>query len=272
MPEVHGGVQGGLAAQRGQEGIRFFLLDDLANHRRRDGLDVGPVRELRIRHDGGRIRIHQDHLEALLAQRLARLRPRVIEFTTLADHNRPRSNQQNLVQALVLRHACPKLPFYCQGSGPWSSPVGKKVRAPFPGRAGPPTMRITFAGRSDRREGSVAGPTPACSPPRTRCPAWRTHPGVRFTLPAGGMFGVRLPSGLSAPAVQSCQSKTGIPTRGHCTQRPPRRGPAPATCFPQRRRRRLMARPPRPRMARRVVVGSGTPAGMASPLFWMAQL
>ena len=96
----HGGVEGGLSAegwQQDQFALRAhpphflrFARDDFFHRIRGDRLDVSAVGEFRVGHDGGRIGIDQDNAIALLAQGLAGLRSRVIEFAGLADDDRPR--------------------------------------------------------------------------------------------------------------------------------------------------------------------------------------
>ena len=92
---VHGHIEGRLPSQ-GREKHQFalhalflhpclFLANDLGHRLRRDGLNVGVIRKLRIGHDRGRIGVDQDHSETLLAQRLAGLSPRIIKFTCLAN-------------------------------------------------------------------------------------------------------------------------------------------------------------------------------------------
>ena len=54
--------------------------DDLFQILARERLDVGAVGELRIRHDGRRIRIDQDHFVAVGLERLAGLRAGVVEL------------------------------------------------------------------------------------------------------------------------------------------------------------------------------------------------
>ena len=83
--ERHGGVERGLAAERGQEGVGLFAVDDFLDDLGRDRLDVGAVGELRIGHDRGRVGVDQDDAVALLAQGLAGLDAGVIEFAGLAD-------------------------------------------------------------------------------------------------------------------------------------------------------------------------------------------
>ena len=76
------------------------LLDDFDG----DGLDVGAVRHLRVGHDRRRIGVDQHNLIPLLAQRLACLGPRVVEFARLPNHNRARTNDQDLVDVSTLGH------------------------------------------------------------------------------------------------------------------------------------------------------------------------
>ena len=76
LGERHRDVERRLAAHRRQQRVRPLALDHLLDELRRDRLDVGAVGELRIGHDRRRIRVHEDHLVALLSQRLGRLRAR----------------------------------------------------------------------------------------------------------------------------------------------------------------------------------------------------
>ncbi len=72
-----------------------LFRDDLGDHLRRDRLDIGPVRHIGIGHDGGGIGIDEDDPVAFRAQRLAGLRPRIVELARLADDDRPRANDEN---------------------------------------------------------------------------------------------------------------------------------------------------------------------------------
>ena len=69
-----------------------------AKHIRRERLDVGPVRELRVGHDCRRVAVDQHHFQTLCAERLARLRSGVVELARLADHNRPGSEDEHRLQ------------------------------------------------------------------------------------------------------------------------------------------------------------------------------
>ena len=66
-----------------------LLHDDLGDDLGRDRLDIGPVRHVGIGHDGGGIGVDEDDPVALRAQRLAGLRPGIIELARLADDDRP---------------------------------------------------------------------------------------------------------------------------------------------------------------------------------------
>ena len=57
-------VPGGAA---GEDPVGPFLGDDLFDDPGPDGLDVDDVRGLGVGLDGGRVRVHQHHLHALLA-------------------------------------------------------------------------------------------------------------------------------------------------------------------------------------------------------------
>ena len=72
-----------------------LLGDDLLDDLGRDRLDIGPVRHVGIGHDGGGIGIDEDDPVAFRAQRLAGLRPRIIELARLADDDRARADDED---------------------------------------------------------------------------------------------------------------------------------------------------------------------------------
>ena len=71
---------------------------------RRERLDVGRVGQLRVGHDRGRVAVDQHHLETFGAQRLARLRARVVELGGLADDNRPGADDEHALDVGSFRH------------------------------------------------------------------------------------------------------------------------------------------------------------------------
>ena len=95
-------VQPSLAAQGRQHGVRLLDGEDLLDDLEGDRLDIGSVGHLRVGHDRGRVRVDQHDLVALLAQGLARLGPRVVEFARLADHDRTGTDDQDLVDVRTL--------------------------------------------------------------------------------------------------------------------------------------------------------------------------
>ena len=66
LVQVHRRVQAGLAAERRQQRVGPFLLDDLGDDLPGDRLDVGAVGHLRVGHDGGRVGVDQHDLRSLL--------------------------------------------------------------------------------------------------------------------------------------------------------------------------------------------------------------
>ncbi len=100
----HGGVEPGLPAHRRQQRVGAFLLDDPGHHFRRDRLDVGCVRHLRIGHDGGGVRVDQDDPVALFLQRLAGLSAGIVELASLADDDGPRADDHDRGDVGAFRH------------------------------------------------------------------------------------------------------------------------------------------------------------------------
>ena len=90
-----GGVQRGLPAHGRKEGVRALCGNDLLDHFRGDGLDIGRVRHVRVGHDGGGVRVDQDDPVALGPQGLARLDAGVVELAGLADHDWPSTDDQD---------------------------------------------------------------------------------------------------------------------------------------------------------------------------------
>ena len=87
LVEGHGGVEGGLAAKGGEQGVRLFLGEDVFHHFRGDRLDVGAVGELRIGHNRGRVAVHENDPVALFAEGFAGLDAGVVELAGLTDDN-----------------------------------------------------------------------------------------------------------------------------------------------------------------------------------------
>ena len=67
-------------------------------------LNVGSVAELRIRHDGGGIRVHQDHSITIIPEGLTGLGPGVIELAGLANYDGPGSYEQYALKIIAAWH------------------------------------------------------------------------------------------------------------------------------------------------------------------------
>ena len=81
-----------------------LLTNDLRYDLRRDRLKVSAIGHVRIGHDRRRIGIDEDDPVSLLAQRLAGLGARIIEFASLADDDRPGSDDQDRGNIRPLGH------------------------------------------------------------------------------------------------------------------------------------------------------------------------
>ena len=103
LGQFDGQVERGLPADRRQQRVRPLAFDDLREHRERHRLDVSAIRQFRIGHDRRGIRIDENQAQTFLAQRLDRLRARVVELAGLPDDDRPRANQQNRFQIFTKR-------------------------------------------------------------------------------------------------------------------------------------------------------------------------
>ena len=102
--QLDGGVQTGLAAQRGQQRVRALFLDYALDKLGGDGLDIGAVGKTRVGHDGRRIGVDQDDLKAILLEHLAGLCAGVVELTGLANDDRARTNNEDALDVSTFRH------------------------------------------------------------------------------------------------------------------------------------------------------------------------
>ena len=102
--QFDGGVQTGLAAQRGQQRVRALFLDYALDKLGSDGLDIGAVGQARVGHDGRRVGVDQDDLKAILLEHLAGLGTGVVELTGLANDNGARANDEDALDVSTFRH------------------------------------------------------------------------------------------------------------------------------------------------------------------------
>jgi hypothetical protein len=100
----HREVQARLPPERREESLGALDPDDALEDIMGERLDVGSVGHLRVRHDRGGVRVHEHDLEPFLPERLHGLRARVVELASLADHDRPRPDQQDFPDVSTLGH------------------------------------------------------------------------------------------------------------------------------------------------------------------------
>ena len=99
-------VESGLAAERREESRGPLALDDPLEHLRRERLEVRDVGDAGIGHDRRRVRVHEDGLDPLLAQRAARLRSGVVELGGLPDEDRAGPDDEDLHRSNRPRLTC----------------------------------------------------------------------------------------------------------------------------------------------------------------------
>src|SRR5262249_3156143 len=102
--QVHCRVEASLPAERRQESVGAFLLDDLGDDFPGDRLDVGAVSRSRVRHDGGRVGIDENDAVAFFAKCLASLSAGIIKFACLPDDDGTGADEQDFLQIVTLRH------------------------------------------------------------------------------------------------------------------------------------------------------------------------
>ena len=96
LDQRHRQVESGLPAQGREEGVRPLADNDRLDRLNGQGLDVHSIGNVLVGHDRGRVGVDENRLHPLLAERLASLGPRIVEFSGLTDHNRARADDQDL--------------------------------------------------------------------------------------------------------------------------------------------------------------------------------
>ena len=105
LGEFEGGVEAGLATEGGQNGVGAFLTHDGGDGLGLDGLDIGPVSEAGVRHDGSRVGVDEDDFVAFLFEGFDGLSAGIVKFTGLADDDRARAYDHDALKVCTLRHA-----------------------------------------------------------------------------------------------------------------------------------------------------------------------
>ena len=125
LSSAQGRVERRLPAHGRQQRVGPLLLDDLGDDLGRDRLDVGRIRQLRIRHDGGRIGIDEDDAVALGLQRLAGLGAGIVELAGLADDDGAGADDEDGLDIRALRHEAAS---YCSAAGLAIGPARRQLR------------------------------------------------------------------------------------------------------------------------------------------------
>ena len=106
-----------MAADGRQDRVWLLAFDDGLEDFGRERLDVGAVGELGVGHDRRGIAVDKDDLETLVAQRLAGLRPGVVELAGLADDDRARADDEYAFDVCSFGHEIVWLRAQGSGSG-----------------------------------------------------------------------------------------------------------------------------------------------------------
>ncbi|CAB4610290.1 unannotated protein [freshwater metagenome] len=107
--ESHRQVETCLPSQSGKNCIRFFALDDLGKNFWSQRLDIRTIGEVRVRHDGGRVRVGEHHAIPLRLQHTTCLSAGVVEFTRLTNNDGTRPNDEDVVDVITAWHYLPSI-------------------------------------------------------------------------------------------------------------------------------------------------------------------
>ena len=94
----------GLAAEGGKQGVGTLLDDDALQTVLGEGFEVNFVCEHLIRHDGRRVGVAEDDVDARILQNTARLCARIVEFRRLTDDDGAGADDKYLFDVASLRH------------------------------------------------------------------------------------------------------------------------------------------------------------------------
>ncbi len=102
--KLHAEIKTRLAAHVGKQTVRLLLLDDLLKNLRGQRFDINLIRDILVRHDCRRIRVHETDLTALFLERAAGLCAGIVELSCLPDDDRPRADDHYLMYIWILWH------------------------------------------------------------------------------------------------------------------------------------------------------------------------
>ncbi len=89
------GVQRRLTPHGRQDGVRAFLFDDLGDHGRFDRLDIGRIGQVRVGHDGRRVRVDQNDAVTFFLKGLTGLGTGIVKLASLANNNRAGTDDED---------------------------------------------------------------------------------------------------------------------------------------------------------------------------------
>ena len=101
---LHSQIEPGLSAESGKHPVRALSSDDLFDRFFCQRFHIDLVRDLLVCHDRSRVAVDEDRLDPFLTDGFAGLCACVIEFRSLTDDDRARSDNQYFLQILFLRH------------------------------------------------------------------------------------------------------------------------------------------------------------------------
>ena len=102
--EFDGEIESGLTAERCEQTVGAFLLDDVRQELERQRLHIDFMRGIDVCHDRCRIRIDEHDRKTFVAECAACLRSGVIEFRRLTYHNRSGADHEYFLHCFVFRH------------------------------------------------------------------------------------------------------------------------------------------------------------------------
>ena len=97
--QLHAEVEAGLTAEGGQDPVRLLLQNNLLKNTCRQRLDIDLICNVLVRHDGGRVRVHEADLNPLFLQGPAGLGACVVKLRRLADDDGAGADHQNFFNA-----------------------------------------------------------------------------------------------------------------------------------------------------------------------------
>ncbi len=97
-------IERGLTTDRRQQRIGPLAFDNLRDYAGGHRLDIGTIGQIGVGHDRGRVGVDQDQAQSLFAQRLQRLRSRIVELACLSDYDRAGTDEEHRFEIFTQGH------------------------------------------------------------------------------------------------------------------------------------------------------------------------